>query len=54
MPVLVRKFQAAVAANFPPKQAERIKALFALAPPQLEALPVNEFVAAMVTNGTAA
>jgi 2-methylcitrate dehydratase len=51
MPVLVRKFQAAVAANFPAKQAERIKALFALAPRQLDALPVNEFVAAMVTNG---
>ncbi|HEY2276521.1 MAG TPA: bifunctional 2-methylcitrate dehydratase/aconitate hydratase [Steroidobacteraceae bacterium] len=54
MPVLVRKFQAAVAANFPAKQAERIKALFALAPRQLDALPVSEFVAAMVTNGTAA
>jgi hypothetical protein len=51
MPVLVRKFQAAVDANFQPKQAERVKALFALPPRQLDALPVNEFVAAMVTNG---
>ncbi|HVH83256.1 MAG TPA: 2-methylcitrate dehydratase, partial [Steroidobacteraceae bacterium] len=50
MPVLVRKFQAAVDANFPPKQAERIKAMFAK-PAALDALPVNEFVAAMVTNG---
>jgi 2-methylcitrate dehydratase len=54
MPVLVRKFQAAVDANFSPKQAERIKALFALAPQRLDALPVNEFVAAMVTNGMSA
>jgi 2-methylcitrate dehydratase len=52
MPVLVRKFQASVDANFPPKQAERVKALFAK-PAGLDALPVNEFVAAMVTNGTA-
>jgi 2-methylcitrate dehydratase len=51
MPVLVTKFQAAVGANFPPKQAERVKALFAR-PGALDALPVNEFVAAMVTNGS--
>jgi 2-methylcitrate dehydratase len=50
MPVLVRKFEAAVNARFPAKQAERIKALFAK-PAGLDALPVNEFVAAMVTNG---
>ncbi|MDE2050518.1 MAG: bifunctional 2-methylcitrate dehydratase/aconitate hydratase [Gammaproteobacteria bacterium] len=50
MPVLVKKFEAAVDAHFAPKQAGRIKALFAK-PAGLDALPVNEFVAAMVTNG---
>ncbi|HXY96741.1 MAG TPA: bifunctional 2-methylcitrate dehydratase/aconitate hydratase [Steroidobacteraceae bacterium] len=50
MPVLVRKFEAAVGARFPAKQAERVKAMFAK-PAGLDALPVNEFVAAMVTNG---
>jgi 2-methylcitrate dehydratase len=53
MPVLVRKFESAVAAHYPARQAERIRALFA-APAQLEALPVNELMAALVTNGTAA
>ena len=53
MPVLVKKFEASVDAHFRPKQAERIKALFAK-PRQLDALPVNELMAAMVTNGTAA
>ena len=52
MPVLVKKFEAAVDAHFPAKQAERVKALFAK-PAGLDALPVNEFVAAMVTNGAA-
>jgi 2-methylcitrate dehydratase len=52
MPVLVRKFEAAVDAHFAPKQAERVKGLFAR-PAGLDALPVNEFIAAMVTNGTA-
>jgi 2-methylcitrate dehydratase len=50
MPVLVRKFEASVDAHFSVKQAARIKALFAQAP-QLDALPVNELVAALVTNG---
>ena len=50
MPVLVRKFEAAVNARFQPRQAERVKAMFAK-PAGLDALPVNEFVAAMVTNG---
>jgi 2-methylcitrate dehydratase len=50
MPVLVRKFEAAVGARFQPRQAERVKAMFAR-PAGLDALPVNEFVAAMVTNG---
>jgi 2-methylcitrate dehydratase len=53
MPVLVKKFETSVEAHFGPKQAERIKALF-VKPRQLEALPVNELMAAMVTNGSAA
>ena len=53
MPVLVGKFTASVDAHFAPKQAERIKALFAK-PKQLDALPVSELMAAMVTNGSAA
>jgi 2-methylcitrate dehydratase len=51
MPVLVKKFEDSVAAHFNPRQAQRIKALFA-APAQLDALPVNELMAAMVTNGS--
>ena len=50
MPVLVQKFQSSVDAHFAPKQAERIKALFAKGA-QLDALPVNELMAALVTNG---
>ena len=50
MPMLVKKFDASVAAHFRPKQADRIRALFA-DPARLDALPVNELVAAMVTNG---
>src|SRR5438552_13931048 len=53
MPVLVRKFEASVEAHFGAKQAERIKALFAK-PKQLDALPVSQLMAAMVTNGSAA
>src|SRR5438094_7467010 len=53
MPVLVRKFEASVEAHFGARQAERIKALFAK-PKQLDALPVSELMAAMVTNGSAA
>jgi 2-methylcitrate dehydratase len=49
MPVLVKKFEAAVDAHFAAKQAERIKGLFAKAQ-ELDAQPVNELVAAMVTN----
>jgi len=49
MPVLVRKFESSVDAHFQPKQAERIKALFAKSA-QLDALPVNELMAALVTN----
>ncbi len=53
MPVLVKKFESSVDAHYGPKQAERIKALFARSG-QLDALPVNELMAALVTNGTAA
>ncbi|HEX4389621.1 MAG TPA: bifunctional 2-methylcitrate dehydratase/aconitate hydratase [Steroidobacteraceae bacterium] len=53
MPVLVKKFEASVEAHFQPKQAERVKALFAARPEQLEKLPVNELMAALVTNGPA-
>jgi hypothetical protein len=53
MPVLVRKFQSSVDAHFTPRQAERIKGLFAK-PQALDALPVNELVAALVTNGATA
>ena len=50
MPVLVKKFESSVDAYFRPKQAERIRGLFT-DPARLDALPVNELVAAMVTNG---
>jgi 2-methylcitrate dehydratase len=53
MPVLVKKFESAVDGQFAPKQAAAIKALFARSQ-QLDALPVNELMAAMVTNGPAA
>jgi hypothetical protein len=39
-----------VAAHFNARQAQRIGALFAT-PAQLDALPVNELMAALVTNG---
>jgi 2-methylcitrate dehydratase len=49
MPVLVKKFESSVDAYFSAKQAERVKALFAN--PKFDDMPVNELVAAMVTNG---
>jgi 2-methylcitrate dehydratase len=49
VPVLVRKFEASVAAHFPPRQTESIKALFADRS-RLEQMPVNEFVAGLVKN----
>jgi 2-methylcitrate dehydratase len=49
MPVLVQKFEHSVSAHFSSKQAARIHATFADAA-KLDALPVNELVAAMVTN----
>jgi 2-methylcitrate dehydratase len=48
MPVLVKKFEASVAAHFGPKQTESIKALFADRA-ALAAMPVNEFAARLVT-----
>jgi len=50
MPVLVKKFQASVDAHYPPKQAEKVKALFARGA-ALDTMPVNELMAALVTNG---
>lgn len=47
---LTTRFRAAVERYFPARQAERIKALFA-APERLDDLPVNELLAALVTNG---
>jgi 2-methylcitrate dehydratase len=47
IPALVKKFEASVAAHFPPAQAAKIRALFADRA-RLEALPVHEFVSAMV------
>jgi 2-methylcitrate dehydratase len=44
------RFQAAVDRHFPARQAERIKTLFAT-PERLDDLPVNELLAALVTNG---
>jgi 2-methylcitrate dehydratase len=49
MPILVKKFEAAVAGHFPPKQAELIKATFADAG-KLDAMPVQELMAALVKN----
>ncbi len=50
MPILVRKFESSVDNWFNPRQSERIKTLFRN--PGLEAMPVNEFMAALVTNGS--
>lgn len=47
---LTAGLQAAVDALFPPRQAARVKALFAT-PERLDELPVNELIAALVTNG---
>jgi 2-methylcitrate dehydratase len=48
MPLLVQKFEASVAAHFPAKQAEAIKGVFARN--DFDAIPVNEFMAALVAN----
>src|ERR1700674_1529555 len=47
-PKLVKKFEASIAALFSPKQTESIKAMFADRG-ALAAMPVNEFVAGLVT-----
>jgi hypothetical protein len=47
---LTMRFHSAVDRHFPARQAERIKTLFA-APERLDDLPVNELLAALVTNG---
>jgi 2-methylcitrate dehydratase len=47
IPALVKKFEASVAAHFAPAQSERIRALFDDRA-KLEAMPVHQFVAAMV------
>jgi 2-methylcitrate dehydratase len=49
MPVLVNKFETAVAAHFSAKQTEAIKAMFANRA-KLAKTPVQEFVAALVKN----
>jgi 2-methylcitrate dehydratase len=51
MPVLVKKFEASVAAHFPPKQTALILSTFQDVA-KLDAMPVNEWMATMVTNGT--
>jgi 2-methylcitrate dehydratase len=48
MPVLVKKFEASVAAHFSPRQTESIKAMFADRR-ALAAMPVSEFAARLVT-----
>jgi len=47
IPALVKKFEGSVAGHFVPVQSDRIRALFADRA-KLEAMPVHEFVAAMV------
>jgi 2-methylcitrate dehydratase len=48
MPVLVKKFEASVAAHFHPRQSEAIKAMFE-DKGALAAIPVSDFVAKLVT-----
>src|SRR5258708_35229811 len=48
MPVLVKKFEASVAAHFNPKQTDSIQAMF-VDRRALAAMPVSEFVAKLVT-----
>ena len=49
MPLLVQKFEESVGAHFGAKQTAAIKAMFADRA-RLDAMPVNEFVAALVKN----
>jgi 2-methylcitrate dehydratase len=48
IPLLVEKFDSSVAAHFPAKQTDSIKALFARK--DFDSIPVNEFMAALVAN----
>jgi 2-methylcitrate dehydratase len=48
MPVLVRKFEDSVAAHFPARQADSVRQMFARG--DFESLPVNEFMAQLVSN----
>ncbi len=48
MPVLVRKFESSVAAHFPPKQSDSIRAMFT-DQRALAAMPVSDFAAKLVT-----
>jgi 2-methylcitrate dehydratase len=49
IPLLRRKFEMSVTAHYSARQSDAIKALFADRA-KLEALPVREFVAALVKN----
>jgi 2-methylcitrate dehydratase len=49
IPLLVQKFDAAVAAHYPPVQAEKIRTCFADRD-RVEAMPVNELVSMLVRN----
>jgi 2-methylcitrate dehydratase len=48
MPVLVKKFEDSVAAQYPARQAEAIRQMFSRG--DFETLPVNEFMATLVAN----
>jgi 2-methylcitrate dehydratase len=48
-PLLIKKFEASVAAHFPTRQTALIQGLFAN-PLKLDAMSVNEFMSALVTN----
>jgi 2-methylcitrate dehydratase len=52
MPLLVEKFRASVRAHYSVRQSEQVLGLFADAG-RLDAMPVNELMAALVTNGPA-
>jgi len=49
MPILVKKFEAAVAGHFPAKQAALIQSTFTDAQ-KLDAMPMQEFMAVLVKN----
>ena len=49
MPILVKKFEASLEAHFSARQCDSIKRLFT-DPHKLAAMPVNEFMAALVKN----